>query len=84
MNGGQDLGGAHGHGPVLPEPNEPVFHAEWEKRAFALTLAMGMPGGWNIDMSRFARENRAPQNAQLWDLSGGHPGRASFASESDH
>ena len=21
---------------------------------------MGMPGGWNIDMSRFARENRDP------------------------
>jgi nitrile hydratase beta subunit len=60
MNGGQDLGGAHGHGPVTPEPNEPVFHAEWEKRAFALTLAMGAPGGWNIDMSRFARENRPP------------------------
>jgi nitrile hydratase len=61
MNGGQDLGGAHGHGPVMPEPNEPVFHAEWEKRAFALTLAMGRPGQWNIDMSRFARENRPPQ-----------------------
>lgn len=61
MNGGQDLGGTHGHGPVLPEPNEPVFHGEWEKRAFALTLAMAMPGGWNIDMSRFARENRPPQ-----------------------
>ena len=60
MNGGQDLGGAHGHGPVTPEPNEPVFHAEWEKRALALTLAMGAPGGWNIDMSRFARENRPP------------------------
>ena len=60
MNGGQDLGGTHGHGPVKPEPNEPVFHGEWEKRAFALTLAMGMPGGWNIDMSRFARENRKP------------------------
>ena len=60
MNGGQDLGGTHGHGPVEPEPNEPVFHAEWEKRAFALTLAMGMPGGWNIDQSRFARENRNP------------------------
>ena len=38
MNGGQDLGGAQGHGPVIPEPNEPVFHADWEKRAFALTL----------------------------------------------
>ena len=60
MNGGQDLGGTDGHGPVMPEPNEPVFHAEWEKRAFALTLAMGMPGGWNIDMGRFARENRPP------------------------
>ena len=60
MNGGQDLGGTHGHGPVKPERDEPVFHAEWEKRAFALTLAMGTPGGWNIDMSRFARENRPP------------------------
>lgn len=60
MNGGQDLGGTHGHGPVTPEPNEPIFHGEWERRAFALTLAMGMPGGWNLDMSRFARENRKP------------------------
>ena len=60
MNGAQDMGGKHGFGPVKPEPNEPVFHADWEKRAFALTLAMGMPGGWNIDMGRFARENRPP------------------------
>jgi nitrile hydratase len=60
MNGGQDLGGTHGHGPVKPEPNEPVFHGEWERRAFALTVAMARPGGWNIDMSRFARENRPP------------------------
>ena len=60
MNGAQDLGGMHGFGRVEPEPNEPVFHAEWERRAFALTLAMAMPGGWNIDMSRFARENRPP------------------------
>ena len=60
MNGAQDMGGMHGFGPVEPEPEEPVFHAEWERRAFALTLAMGMPGGWNIDMSRFARENRDP------------------------
>ena len=59
MNGAQDMGGKHGFGPVEPEPNEPVFHAEWEKRAFALTLAMGMPGGWNIDMGRFAREPAA-------------------------
>jgi nitrile hydratase len=60
MNGAHDMGGAHGFGPVEPEPNEPVFHAEWERRAFAITVAMGATGEWNIDMSRFARENRSP------------------------
>jgi nitrile hydratase beta subunit len=60
VNGAQDMGGMHGFGPAQPEPDEPVFHAEWEKRAFALTLAMAMPGQWNIDMSRFARENLNP------------------------
>ncbi|MFI4971782.1 MAG: nitrile hydratase subunit beta, partial [Hyphomicrobiales bacterium] len=72
MNGAQDMGGLHGFGAVEPEPNEPVFHADWEKRAFALTLAMGTPGGWNIDMARFSRENRQPAEYlamsyyQLW------------------
>src|SRR5947209_14565043 len=60
MNGAHDMGGMHGFGAVEPEPDEPVFHAEWERRAFALTLAMGMPGGWNIDMSRRARESLLP------------------------
>jgi nitrile hydratase len=62
MDGAHDMGGVAWSGPVEPEPNEPVFHAEWERRAFAITLAMGMPGGWNIDMSRFAREDRPPQD----------------------
>ena len=60
MNGAQDMGGVHGFGPVEPEPNEPPFHAEWEKKALALVLAMGPVGGWNIDMSRSARENVPP------------------------
>jgi nitrile hydratase len=62
MDGAHDMGGVAGFGPVAPEPNEPVFHAEWERRAIALTLAMARPGGWTIDMSRFARENRSPQD----------------------
>ena len=62
MDGAHDMGGVTGFGPVVPEPDEPVFHAEWERRAFAITLAMGMPGGWNIDMSRFAREDRPPED----------------------
>jgi len=62
MDGAHDMGGAKGFGPVVSEPNEPVFHGDWERRAFALTVAMARPGGWNIDMSRFARENRPPED----------------------
>ena len=61
MNGGHDLGGMHGFGPINPEPNEPVFHAPWEKRAFAITLACGALGKWNLDMSRYSRESLDPQ-----------------------
>lgn len=60
MNGAHDLGGMHGFGPINPEPDEPVFHAEWERRAFAITLAMGAYGAWNLDMSRYARERMDP------------------------
>jgi nitrile hydratase len=60
MNGAHDMGGMDGFGPVEPEADEPVFHDEWERRAFALTVAMGFYGLWNIDMSRSARENREP------------------------
>jgi nitrile hydratase len=60
MNGAHDLGGMHGFGPVEAEPDEPVFHADWQRRAFALTLAMGAWRRWNIDMSRSAREQMAP------------------------
>lgn len=51
-----DLGGQTGMGPVLKESNEPMFHGHWEASAFALTVAMGSTGSWNIDMSRSARE----------------------------
>lgn len=60
MNGAQDLGGMHGFGPVIHETDEPWFHEEWERRAFALTVAMGATGMWNIDMSRAARESLPP------------------------
>jgi nitrile hydratase beta subunit len=56
VNGIHDLGGMHGFGPVVPEPDEPVFHHEWERRVFALTVATGLLGRWNLDRSRFARE----------------------------
>jgi nitrile hydratase subunit beta len=60
MNGAQDLGGMMGFGPIGVEPNEPWFHAPWERRAFGLTLAMGGTGSWTIDASRHARERLPP------------------------
>jgi nitrile hydratase len=60
MNGAQDMGGVHGFGAVEVEPDEPVFHAEWERRVFALTRAMGATGEWNLDEVRSAREDRQP------------------------
>ena len=62
MNGGHDLGGMQGLGRIDPEPEsqEPVFHTNWEKRVFALTVAAGFLGKWNIDVSRHARERQHP------------------------
>lgn len=60
MNGAQDLGGAMGFGPIQPEPDEPPFHAGWERRALAVTLAAGATGTWTIDESRHARESLHP------------------------
>lgn len=47
MNGIHDMGGMHGFGPVEREDNEPVFHAAWEGRVFAMRVAtpVPIPGG---------------------------------------
>jgi nitrile hydratase len=56
MNGVHDMGGMHGLGPIAPDSDEPLFHAEWESRVLAMNLAVGAWGRWNIDTSRHARE----------------------------
>ena len=60
MNGVHDMGGMHGMGPVEIEKDEPVFHAEWEARTYALTIACGSHRKWNIDVSRHSRERMPP------------------------
>lgn len=57
MNGLHDMGGQQCFGAVVQEVDEPLFHAAWERRVLALTLAMGASGQWNLDMSRFVRES---------------------------
>jgi nitrile hydratase beta subunit len=56
MNGVHDMGGQHGMGPVQYEKNEPVFHATWEARVYALTRAMRAWRKWNLDTDRHGIE----------------------------
>src|SRR5258706_2314134 len=61
------MGGMHGMGPVQNEKNEPVFHAAWEGRLFALRRAMAAWGKWNIDTTRHEVELVPP--AEYLELS---------------
>jgi nitrile hydratase len=60
MNGAQDLGGMMSFGPVKPERDEPIFHADWERRAFGVTMAMGSTDTWTLDARRYSRESLPP------------------------
>src|SRR5215472_10343752 len=54
MNGIHDMGGMQDMGPVQPEKNEPVFHAPWEGRVFAMYEAID--GDWPGGSGRYQRE----------------------------
>jgi nitrile hydratase beta subunit len=60
MNGIHDMGGMQGMGPVPHETDEPVFHAAWEGRVFAINSALRAMGRWNLDTWRFQIESLAP------------------------
>jgi nitrile hydratase beta subunit len=60
MNGVHDMGGQHGMGPVQNEKDEPVFHASWEGRVYALTRAMRAWGKWSLDADRHGIEVLPP------------------------
>ncbi len=49
----------HGFGPV-DRRESGYFPQDWERKVFALTLASGLLGKWNLDQSRFARETMDP------------------------
>ena len=54
MNGIHDMGGMQDMGSVSPEKHEPVFHATWEGRVFALDLAV--QGDWTGSAERYQIE----------------------------
>jgi nitrile hydratase len=54
VNGVHDMGGMQGLGDLVPEPEGPPFHAAWEGRVHAMTVAS--PTRANIDAGRHQRE----------------------------
>jgi len=60
MNGIHDMGGMQNMGPVEYEKNEPVFHAEWEGRVYALNRALRALGKWSLDTERYELERMDP------------------------
>jgi nitrile hydratase len=54
MNGVHDMGGMENLGPVVPEPEGETFHAAWEGRVHAMSVAS--PTRSNIDAGRYQRE----------------------------
>ena len=44
VNGVHDMGGMQDFGPIVPEKNEPVFHARWEARLVAMRRVLAAAG----------------------------------------
>ena len=56
MNSVHDIGGMDGFGPVIAEPDEPVFHEPWESRVFGMRLPRGRTAADHIDAGRYRLE----------------------------
>jgi nitrile hydratase beta subunit len=60
MNGVHDMGGLQDMGPVRREKDEPVFHATWEGRIYAINASLRAMGKWNLDAWRHQIELLPP------------------------
>lgn len=62
MNGVHDLGGVHGFGPIVAEPEatEPVFHGDWEAAVLTSMYTTLSLGHWSLDEFRSTIERSAP------------------------
>ncbi len=60
MNGVHDMGGMQGFGPVVIEQDEPLYHADWERRVVGMRRALGPYRIYNVDESRKEIERMPP------------------------
>ena len=56
-----DVGGMQGFPALVPEGDEPAFHADWEAHVFALNAALLTRGIYNLDEFRDAIERMPPE-----------------------
>jgi nitrile hydratase len=62
VDGVHDLGGMEDFGPVVLEPAEPVFHAHWEGRIFAIGGVLTAQGLASANAVRHAIERMDPMH----------------------
>ena len=62
MSKAHDMGGRLDPRRIDITSSNIKFKADWEKDVFAITLALGFSGLWNLDRSRYARESLEPQD----------------------
>jgi nitrile hydratase len=62
MDGIHDMGGTEGWGRVAIPPDEPVFAAPWEARAFAFGALSARLSGQNLNAMRHAIDRQHPYN----------------------
>ena len=62
MNGIHDIGGMDNIGPVNIEKDEPVFHDDWERKVYAMTLATMGAGIFVTDEVRYMTETIPPRD----------------------
>jgi nitrile hydratase subunit beta len=60
VNGVHDMGGTHGHGRVVVEMDEPVFHEPWQGRVYGMQRRLLAAGLFNLDEFRHAQERLPP------------------------
>ena len=60
--GVHDLGGAPGYGPVPHDPDEPPFHADWERRVFGMLGAVTSATARRPGEFRYALERLHPDD----------------------
>ena len=62
MNSIHDIGGMDNIGPVPIEKDEPVFHGDWERKVYAMTLATMGAGIFVTDEVRYMTETIPPKD----------------------